>query len=486
MNPVSSHGGSGGYTLTPDSDVEARVRSSSNASVAPNEAALQPAAAGAIMRPPRLNRHVSQSGDFMRRLLLVVLLLSCGACYGTSSGSYLFVWAGDAEHRASDFLAVLDANPTSPRYGAIVASLPTGMAGSHPHHTELEMSAGGHLLANGFRAGRTWLFDLTRPLEPRLLTVFDDLAGFSHPHTYIRLANGNVLATFQYQSLPQAAASNAAPEALHGAAHGVASSSIERSTGGLVEMDERGTVIRAGAASDDAIPNRWIYPYSVLPLPAIDRAISTTTDMDEANTKATSEWLQLWRLSDLTLLRSIALEPGPRGNEHHLTGEPRLLADGRSIYVHTFNCGLYLLRGIEQPEPEARFVHAFDGRNCGVPIRTGNFWLQTVPDVHAVVVLDITDPEHPREVSRVTVGDDEAPHWMAIDPTGRRIVLNSGGYSQGNRLFVLNFDPANGRLTVDERFRDPASSRDGVDLSEKTWPHGFSGKALPHGAVFSR
>jgi hypothetical protein len=302
------------------------------------------------------------------------------------------------------------------------------------------------------------------------------------------LANGHVLATFQYQSLAQPGASNAAPgpAAEHGAAHGAAPAPTERFTGGLVEMDERGAVIRSGAASDPAIQNQWIYPYSVLPLPAIDRAISTTTDMDETNTKATSEWLQFWRLSDLTLLRSMALEPGPRGNEHQLTGEPRLLADGRSIYIHTFNCGVYLLRGPEQPEPEARLVHTFEGKNCGVPIRTGHFWLQSVPDAHAVVVLDITDPERPREVSRVAVGDDEEPHWMAIDAAGRRVVLNSGGYSKGNRLFVLHFDPATGRLTMDARFRDRGSSRDGVDLSDKTWPHGFAGKALPHGTVFSR
>jgi hypothetical protein len=422
----------------------------------------------------------------MRRLLIAALLIWLGACRAASTTSYLFLWAGDAEHKASDFLAVIDANPTSPRYATIVASIPTGMPGSHPHHTELEMPAGGHLLANGFAAGRTWLFDLTEPVKPRLLTAFDDLAGYSHPHTYIRLANGNVLATFQYQSVAHPGAANTAPAGMYSGPHGVAPAAVERSTGGLVEMDERGTVIRSGAARDDAIQNRWIYPYSVLPLPAIDRAVSTTTDMDEANKKATSEWLQFWRLSDLTLLRSIALAPGPRGNEHQFTGEPRLLADGKSIYVHTFNCGLYLLRGVESLEPVTRLVYTFEGKDCGVPIRTGHFWLQTVPDTHAVVVLDIRDPEHPREVSRVAVGNDEEPHWIAIDPTGRRVVLNSGGYSRGNRLYVLNFDPETGRLRMDERFRDSDGARDAVNLDDKTWPHGFSGKALPHGAVFSR
>jgi hypothetical protein len=390
----------------------------------------------------------------------------------------LFVWAGDAEHKASDFLAVIDADPASPKYGTVLASIPTGVAGTHPHHTEHEMPANGHLLANGFHAGRTWLFDLSQPLTPRILTSFGDVAGFSHPHTFIRLANGHVLTTFQYRAEPG--------RELHSGGHGQGAHAVERATGGLVEMDERGQLIRSASASDPAIDDTRIYPYSVLPLPAFDRAVSTTTDMDEMNKKATSEWVQFWRWSDLKLLRSVRLAPGPRGDENRLTGEPRLLQDGRSIYIHTFSCGLYLLRGAEGPEPTTRFVWGFQGKDCGVPVLTGHYWLQTVPEAHAVVVLDIADPEHPREVSTLAVGDDERPHWIAIDSTGRRVVVNSSGGGTGNRLFVLDFDAGTGKLSIDERFRDPGSARPGLRLTGRTWPHGFAGTAVPHGTLFSR
>jgi hypothetical protein len=251
-------------------------------------------------------------------------------------------------------------------------------------------------------------------------------------------------------------------------------------------MDERGTAIRSSSAADKAISDKWIYPYSVLPMPAFDRAVSTTTDMDERNTKATSPWVQIWRLSDLTLLRSVALPPGPRGDEHQLSGEPRLLPDGRGVYIHTFNCGLYLLRGIDIDAPAATFVNGFPGKNCGIGILTSHYWLQTVPDTGALVALDIANPEHPREVSSVGLADDEEPHWIAIDSTGRRIVLNSSGGGKGNRLFVIDFDPAAGALAVDESFRDPGSDRPGIRLTGKTWPHGFTGTAVPHGTVFSR
>lgn len=409
---------------------------------------------------------------------LAVALVAGAACRPTpSAGAYLYVWAGDTAAKASDFIAVIDANPASAQYGTVISSLPTGVAGSHPHHTEAEMPADNHLLANGFHAGRTWLFDLTEPRQPKILTSFGDLAGFSHPHTYIRLSNGHVLATFQYL-----ADSMAMPDEGH---TGMAMGGVH-ATGALVEIDERGNVIRVGAASDTGIPDKRIYPYSVLEMPGVDRAVSTTTDMDHADTVATSEWVQFWRLSDLKLLKSIALKPGPRGDEQRYTGEPRLLPDGKSVYIHTFNCGLYLLRGIDTPDPTSMFVRSFDGTGCGVPILTGHYWLQPVPDTHSLVALDIADPEHPRAVSAVAFGDDEKPHWIAIDGTGRRIVLNSAAGGKGNRLFVVNFDPANGDLSIDDRFRDAGGTRPGISLNNKTWPHGFTGPVWSHGTVFSR
>ncbi|MEO5903702.1 MAG: hypothetical protein ABIQ55_06820 [Gemmatimonadaceae bacterium] len=415
----------------------------------------------------------------MRRLLIPLVAVLGLVSLVAAKPSYLFVWAGDADGKASDFLAVIDATPSSAHYGEIVASIPTGVVGAHPHHTEAVLPANGHLLANGFHAGRTWLFDLTQPLHPRILTSFGDLAGYSHPHTYVRLADGNVLTTFQYRAMP------GDMEMHHASGPMTMADPMEHSTGGLVEMSERGHVLRSGDASDAAISEKHIYPYAVLPMPSIDRAISTTTDMNEADTLATSEWVQFWRLSDLKLIKSVALKPGPRGNENRYTGEPRLLPDGKSVYIHTFNCGLYLLRDVNRPEPKADFVMSFEGTNCGVPILTGHYWLQTVPEAHALVAMDISDPMHPREVSRLAVGDDEGPHWVSIDPTGTRVVLNSSG-GKGNRLYIINFDSKSGALAFDDKFRDPGSSRPGIYLTGKTWPHGFIGTVRPHGTVFSR
>jgi hypothetical protein len=66
------------------------------------------------------------------------------------------------------------------------------------------------------------------------------------------------------------------------------------------------------------------------------------------------------------------------------------------------------------------------------------------------------------------------------------VVLNSSGGGTGNRLLLVDFDPASGKLSMDQRFRDPGSSTAGIRLTGKTWPHGFTGNAVPQGTVFSR
>jgi|SRR6185503_9359972 len=424
----------------------------------------------------------------MRQFLVAIVAAVALACGGPSpAGSYLFVWAGDRDRKASDFLGVIDADPASPKYGAIVASLPTGESKTFPHHTEQEMPANDHLLANGFGAGKSWLFDLSEPTAPKFLTMFGAKAGFTHPHSYVRLpnTNGEVLATFQYgEDQPVSAEHNHGSAAVaSGKTQVPAPAKPAPITGGLVWMTERGDLIRSATAKDPA--TAYLYPYHVVPLPGIDRALSSTTDMDDGNKPATSEWLQLWRLSDLKLLKTFALEPGPRGDEHKFTGELRLLPDGKSVYVHTFSCGLYLVRDLDKDQPRTMFIKSFTGDSCGVPVVTGHFWLQPVPNEHALVSLDISDPEHPREVSRVSFGDDEGPHWAALNTTGRRAVVNSAG-SKPNRLYIVDVDPTTGKLTIDARFKDPGAAGPGVTLTGKTWPHGFSGEAKPHGTVFSR
>ena len=71
----------------------------------------------------------------------------------------------------------------------------------------------------------------------------------------------------------------------------------------------------------------------------------------------------------------------------------------RACYVHTFNCGLYLIRGVERDEPRAKFVHGFPGKDSGVPVLTSHYWLQTA--VHACRSAKAVEQRFPAFIPRV-------------------------------------------------------------------------------------
>lgn len=395
----------------------------------------------------------------MRKTVWVVLMLLCASMVLAQQGSYLFVWAGDDAKKGEDFLGVINADPASRDYGKVVASVAVPGPSGTPHHTELAMPKGGYLLANAFESGRTTLFDLRNPRRPKVVTSYGDFNGYMHPHTYIRLMNGDVLGSFQY--------------------HGGHEPKSEG--GGLVEFTQEGKFVRAGSAMDPSAKGELIRPYSVTVVG--DRVVTTNTAMHEKD--GDSKTIQIWNLTTLKLVKTIVLPPGPAGKENLYPGEPIAAADGKSIFIHTFNCGLYSVDGLATSTPKVRHLHTFEGETCAVPLRIGHYWIQTLLSKHAVAVYDLTDPQHLKEVSRVQFDDKTLPHWLSATADGRRIVMNSGEYGE-HRIYMLNFDPQTGKLALDAKFRDSGSDRPGVSMDGKSWPHGFKGDAYPHGTVFSR
>jgi hypothetical protein len=394
-----------------------------------------------------------------------LVLLACGpapAEQPSGGAEYLYLWTASADSSQPDFLAVLDVTETSGRYGRLVTTLPVPGLQNMPHHTEHQMPADRRLFANGFATGQTFVFDLKDPLHPRVAAQFGDVEGFTHPHSFLRLPGGHVLATFQMRHDGGAMA-----------------------PGGLVELTADGRPVRSRSANTHGIdPATRVYSAGVVP--ALDRIVTTTTDMHGRS--PASRQLQIWRLSDLTLLHTITLPDGPAGEESMMTAEPRVLDDGRTVLVSTFSCGLYLMQGLEGESPQGRLVASFPRKPktyCAIPVVAGHYYLVTVPAWSAVVSLDVSDPAAPREVSRVTLGPDDVPHWISMSEDRRRVVV-TGYREMKHRVLIARFDSATGRLSLDDRFREPGASVPGFRMDDKTWPHGGNAKGIPHGSVFGR
>lgn len=150
-----------------------------------------------------------------------LLILVMSPVRGAEPSDFLYVWAWDKDGRDGDFLAVIDVAEGSPTYGSIVNSVSAGVAGN-AHHTEHQMTDPTGLFVNSFSAGKTFVMDMAEPAKPSIATSFAAVGDFAFPHSFERLANGNVLATFQRH------------------AH------HPDKPGGLVELDRNGNFVRGG------------------------------------------------------------------------------------------------------------------------------------------------------------------------------------------------------------------------------------------------
>lgn len=398
--------------------------------------------------------------------LLLVLTLPLIATAAPAGSRYLFVWAMEAQHpqastqalmspdlaarhralgSGKDFLATFDIQPGA-SFGKLIAMLPVG-EGAMAHHTNYSEPPNGLLYANDWIANSTYVFDLHDPRHPRLARKFGSVAAYGYPHSFVYLANGNTLATFQY------------------------SGGFNHAAGGLVEFDPQGRIVRTASAAAPGHPN--IRPYSLTVSQKLDRVVTGSADMMGAQD---SHVAQVWRLSDLSLIKTVTLPQQPDWfyDTAANSSEPRVLGDGKTIVVATFNCGLFLLRNLAGNDPTIVHTYDFGYRLCEVPVVAGNYLVETMQSGHSIVSLDLHDPEHPHEVSRIILPPNEYPHWLALEPGGDRLVITGYG-ALATRIRFARIDRQTGKLTLE---------RSTLEFT-RTWPDGWHGSAIPHGAVFS-
>jgi hypothetical protein len=106
----------------------------------------------------------------------------------------------------------------------------------------------------------------------------------------------------------------------------------------------------------------------------------------------------------------------------------------------------------------------------------------SVGGLNALIALDVSNPARPVEVSRLDADPTFRPHWLAKDPRSDRIIVGAENGGE-NRMLMARIDTASGRLSWDESFRS-ADGRLGVSFVRGAWPHGPTGEAFGHAALF--
>jgi len=406
--------------------------------------------------------------------LILVAGAGCGAAKPENArapSSYLVVWAGpnggedvspSKRHAetAPDFVAVIDADSASANYGALLATKDVGVPGAMAHHAELTLPAGHPLFTSDFVTGQMFLVDVSDPLAPKVTARIDSVAGYRRPHSFARLANGNVLVAMQNGNGTQPG-----------------------DPGALVELDPAGRVLRSSSAADPAFPNARIRPNGIELLPGIDRMVTTSMPMDD---EVTADVVQIWRMSDLKLLHTLPVPQLPGRTGMIMPYDTRVLADGRTAMLDTYYCGFYRVSGIESDKPQLDLVHALHepkDEACAVAVVIGHYWVVPVANGRSIVSMDVTDAAHPVEVSRLRSDSTFYPHWLSVDPASDRIVVGSADGGEP-RVLIARLDRATGKLSWDARFHDAGSSRLGVNLDRPELRHGSASHVMGHAALF--
>jgi hypothetical protein len=411
-------------------------------------------------------------------------LVACGApaCEAqVQSGAdapYLLVFAGDQDEANSDFLAVIDLRPNSRDFGKAIATMPIGMKASMPHHMEYVTPPAGELLfMNAHHHEMSLLVDVSDARGPRLVKTFGPPAPLRFPHDYSRTPRGTRLVGF----LRSEGASTDPAETVTPGNHG-----------GIAEYSADGVLLRTAMAGNAG--STPVRPYAFALLPDIDRIAVTSAAMMET---VSADVLQIYRYSDFRLLKTIDLPPGKLLDGRQVDGSqrsgfgPRVLPDG-SVFLNSYGCTFYRLSEIDSEQPRLDTFFALDTPpppkpgssrgSCGIPVIFGHYWINPVGQLHTVLVLDIANPASPREVFRLPTPETFNPHWLARDPRSNRLVLGAElGGEEG--LYLLRFDEQSGRVSF-----DPAVKGDGqtgyLSLRSQSWPHGPSGPAWAHAALF--
>ncbi len=153
---------------------------------------------------------------------------------------------------------------------------------------------------------------------------------------------------------------------------------------------------------------------------------------------------------------------------------------------------MYFLTAIDTDAPEVHFMGSLprdvDGvlglAECSLPVLYRNFWVQTSDPLHSIVVFDITDPRRPIAVDQLEFEEGTMPHWLSLERGTNRIVMTGGGDELAGMVVLLEIDRETGALSIVEEFG--GADAIGVSLNGPSFPHGETGPAIPHGAVFSR
>lgn len=332
------------------------------------------------------------------------------------SQKYLFICAGDQARTAPDFLAVLNFDEDSPNYGKIIAKAPLpepGATGNEFHHIGLSADgktvACGGLLSVLKGQNEVFFFDVSNPNAPKFLSSANPpLSAITDD--FDALPNGGFLVTMM------------------GGAQGHA-------PGRVAEFDGKLNLVKEYPENP---PMDGFNPHGISVRPEINLMVtsdfvcpSTTLDAVAGGVDFRGS-VRVWNLHHREILRTIDIpNAGGTIDVKLIPGDHR----ARGFTAGMLDDKLYLL---DTKHGTARAVFDFGTISKGgwpqlIRItRDGKRLFISMNQAGKVAMFDISDADEPRLLKALDLGPNSGPHYIALTPDERRLVISDYFLNEDN------------------------------------------------------
>jgi selenium-binding protein 1 len=355
------------------------------------------------------------------------LLIAAAACFftltprdaiGEDDGSekYLFVCAGDQARTAPDFLAVINFDQDSRNYGKVVATAPFAApdaTGNEPHHIGLSQDgkivACGGLLSVLKGQKEVFFFDVSDPTTPTFISAADPPLS-SITDEFHSLPEGGYLVTMM------------------GGATGMA-------PGRVVAFDKNLQLLKEYPANP---PTDGFNPHGISVRPEINLMVTsdfvcpaTTLDSMGGNIDFRGS-IRVWDYRQKRILRTVRI-PGSVG-----TIDVKLIPRDRKARAFTagmLDDHLYL---INTRHGTAKSVFNFGTIAVGGwpqlmrVTRDGRRLFVSMNQAGKVAMFDVSNPEAPRLLKALDLGQGSGPHYIALSKDEKRLVISDYFLNEDN------------------------------------------------------
>jgi DNA-binding beta-propeller fold protein YncE len=341
-------------------------------------------------------------------LCFVALASAPDAADDRAGGKYLFICAGDQARTAPDFLAVINFDQDSADYGKVVTTVPFGApdaVGNEPHH--IGLSSDGRVVACGgllsvLKSQREiFFFDVSNPRTPKFISAADPpLSAITDE--FHALPDGGYLITMM------------------GGAQGHA-------PGRVAEFDKTLRLLKEYPANppDDGFNPHGISIRRGLNLMVTSDFVCPSTTLSAVHGDIDFRGrVRVWDLRRREILRTVTI-PGAVG-----TIDVKLIP--RDPKARAFTAGmlddkLYL---VDTRQGTAKSVFDFGSIAVGGwpqlmrVTRDGTRLFVSMNQADMVAMFDTSNPEQPRLIKSLDLGQGSGPHYVALTKDERRLVIS--------------------------------------------------------------